>query len=51
GSGSTVLAFCAAGRTQARVGAAMARAYARLGRKATPLSVSVDPDGAKVERR
>ena len=51
GSGSTVLAFCPAGRAQARVAAAMARAYARLGRKATPLSVAVEGKGAMVEGR
>lgn len=51
GSGSTVLAFCPAGRVQARVGAAMARAYARAGKKASVLAVDVETEGARVERR
>ncbi|TBR26495.1 homoserine kinase [bacterium] len=48
GSGSTVLAFCPAGRAQSRVAAAMARAYARRGIASRPLCVSVDPKGALV---
>lgn len=48
GSGSTVLAFCRAGREQRRVAAAMARAYAKKGIAATPLAVSVEPRGALV---
>lgn len=51
GSGSTVLAFCPAGRAQARVGAAMARAYARAGKKASVLAVDVEMQGATVELR
>lgn len=51
GSGSTVLAFCPAGRAQHRVGAAMARAYARVGKKASVLAVNVEKKGAKVELR
>lgn len=51
GSGSTVLAFCPAGRAQARVGAAMARAYARVGKKASVLAVDVERQGATVELR
>ena len=48
GSGSTVLAFCPAGRAQARVGAAMARAYARRGIRARPLAFAVEARGAVV---
>lgn len=51
GSGSTVLAFCPAGRAQSRVGAAMARAYSRVGKKASVLAVDVEREGARVELR
>lgn len=47
GSGSTVLALVPQGRA-ARVGAAMARAFARRGIAARPLAVAVDPKGALV---
>lgn len=49
GSGSSVLAFVPVGRAQARVGAAFERAFARAGRRARSLALSVDRRGACVE--
>ena len=49
GSGSSVLAFVPAGRPQARVGAALEGAFARAGRRARSLALSVDRRGACVE--
>lgn len=49
GSGSSVLAFVPKGRTQQRVGHALERAFARAGKKAHSLSLSVDRRGASVD--
>ncbi|MBI3297766.1 MAG: homoserine kinase [Elusimicrobia bacterium] len=49
GSGSAVLAFVPKGRTQERVGRAMEKAFAKAGKSAKALTLSVDKRGASVE--